>query len=1144
MSGVGAESPGNFDFLRAGWPELWAEAAKAERMALADPRTSCFYARRALELAVHWLYKVDSDLHAPYKRDLSAMLFEPTFTRVVEKRVRTKMHVVRKQGNAAVHRRAPVKASASVATVRELFHVLYWLAHAYATAPEQAPPSGLAFDEAALPPPAAGQQPEQGQEELRRQAEENERRDAELAEQRERNRGLQEELAQLRQQIAAAKAANAERPDRHDYDEAQTRDLYIDILLAEAGWPLDDERDREYEVAGMPPEAGGDGTGFVDYVLWGDDGKPLAVVEAKRTRRDPKAGRQQAKLYADCLEREFGRRPLIFYTNGYEIWFWDDRRYPPRLVQGFLTKDEMALAIQRRTGRRPLAEIEIDTPTAGRHYQQRAIRKIAESFERDNQREALIVMATGAGKTRTAIALVDLLMRAGWVKRVLFLADRKALVRQAVNAFKVHLPNATTVNLLEDRGTEGRVYVSTYPTMVGLIGEEQGGERRRFGPGYFDLVIVDEAHRSVYAKYRSIFEFFDSLLLGLTATPKDEVDRNTYELFNLEPGVPTDAYGLDEAVEEGHLVPPRAITVPLKFPREGVRYDELSEEERLQWEEQDWGEDDRVPDEVGADAVNRWLFNRDTVDKVLEALMVRGHRVAGGDRLGKTIVFAKNTDHAEFIAERFDANYPEHAGHFARVITSKVKYGNTLIEEFSVADKAPHIAISVDMLDTGVDVPEVVNLVFFKAVRSKTKFWQMLGRGTRLCPDLFGPGQDKKDFYVFDCCANIEYFNQQLDPPEGRLAPSLGQQLFRRRVDLVLALAERGGNGTGRAAAEALRRETISLLHAQVASMNRDNFLVRRERRTVEKYSEPGAWTDLGPEEAAEVAERLGDLPTQVQDSDEDAKRFDLVMLQLQLCRLEAEPQGVEDVLRAHVQEIAAGLLEQAQVPVIEERAATLDELAGEEWWVDVTAPMLEQARRRVRGIVRLLEKRRRKQVYTNFTDTLGAVREVELTGVRADRGFDRFREKARTYLRAHEDLVALQKLRRNRQLTQLDIEDLERVLIEAGVATAADLAEVPGSLGTFVRSLVGLERSAASAALSDFTAARNLNADQLHFVDLVVDHLTQNGVMDPGRLYDPPFTDLAPRGPEELFGDAAVEELIGALRTVESTAKPGADAA
>ena len=544
------------------------------------------------------------------------------------------------------------------------------------------------------------------------------------------------------------------------------------------------------------------GEGFVDYVLWGDDGKPLGLVEAKRTKRDPRVGQQQAKLYADCLEKEFGQRPIIFYSNGYDHWIWDETRYPPRQVSGFLSKDELELAIRRRSTLKPLGSVDVNPDIVERFYQTRAIRRVGEAFERDNLRRALLVMATGAGKTRTVIALSDLLMRANWARRVLFLADRIALVNQAVNAFKRFLPSASPVNLVTEKDATGRVYVSTYPTMMGLIDEAVGG-KRRFGPGHFDLIVIDEAHRSIYRKYGAIFDYFDSLVVGLTATPKDEVDRDTYRLFNLQRGVPTDAYGLDEAVRDGFLVPPRAVSVPLKFPREGIRYDELSEDEKEAWDAVEWDEDGNVPVQVESAAVNKWLFNADTVDKALERLMTEGLKVADGDRLGKTIIFAKNHDHAAFIVERFDANYPHLKGSFARVIDFKTEYAQSLIDDFSRPEKAPHIAVSVDMLDTGIDVPEVVNLVFFKIVRSKTKFWQMLGRGTRLCPDLFGPGRHKEYYLVFDLCQNFEFFNQNPELADGAAGDSLTKRLFAERVRLIVEIdkqfkPDRADRGHGR----------------------------------------------------------------------------------------------------------------------------------------------------------------------------------------------------------------------------------------------------------------------------------------------------------------------------------------------------------
>lgn len=1157
----------NFAFLQTEWPALYAESVRAEQTALTDPRTACFYARRTLELAVVWIFQAEGGrggkLQMPYKADLSAFLFEPTFKVLVGPALHAKMDVIRKQGNNAVHSARPISAADATAVLRELFQVAFWLARHYGRSMAARPDPALQFRPDLLPRPAdaaaaqaaaqAGAQATQAAlQKLATLADELAARDAALATAQQKTAALDAELTQLRAEVAAAKAANAATPDTHDYDEAQTRDLYIDLLLKEAGWKLDqpqgNDATREVEVQGMPNN---EGKGFVDYVLWGDDGKPLAVVEAKRTRRDARVGQQQARLYADCLQTQFGQRPLIYTTNGYEHWFWDDTTYPPRPVQGFHKKDELQLLVQRRTSAKPLAGVTINSTIVERHYQLRAIRRIGETFEQDRQRKALVVMATGAGKTRTVIALADLLMRANWAKRVLFLADRVALVNQAANAFKAHLPDAAAVNLVTDKATEARVYVSTYPTMMGLINELNDGQRR-FGVGHFDLIIVDEAHRSIYQKYGAIFTYFDALLVGLTATPKDEIDRNTYSLFGLEDGVPTDAYGLDDAIAEGYLVPPRAVSVPLKFQREGIRYADLSEEDKDQWDALEWNEDGSTPDEVGAEAVNRWLFNTDTVDKVLALLMTRGLKVAGGDRLGKTIIFAKNNAHANFIAERFDANYPHYAGQFARVITYQTEYAQSLIDAFSQKEQAPHIAISVDMLDTGIDVPEVVNLVFFKLVRSKTKFWQMLGRGTRLCPHLFGPGDGpenhKREFLIFDFCQNLEFFSQNLPGTPGAVAEPLGQRLFKARLELLAQLDARLTAGGPMVAEvrpagfaldeQAIRRDTADLLHASVAGMNLDNFVVRPQRRWVETWSRAEAWQRPTAEQLAELATHVSGLPTALRDEDEDAKRFDLLMLRTQLCCLRAEP-GFER-LRDQVRVLAAGLLELGNIPAVREQMLLIEAVASDAWWQDVTLPMLEQARRKLRALIRLLETGRRQVVYTDIEDELGESVEIALPMGESAGDFERFRSKARVFLRAHENHVTLHKLRRNLPLTAADLTELERMLLESGTGTSQELQQASAEshgLGLFVRSLVGLDREAATAALAGFLHNTTWTANQMEFVDLIIRHLTENGVMDVALLYEPPFTSYAPQGPDALFSSAQVEQLFVTLDQVRANA-------
>jgi type I restriction enzyme R subunit len=674
--------------------------------------------------------------------------------------------------------------------------------------------------------------------------------------------------------------------------------------------------------------------------------------------------------------------------------------------------------------------------------------------------------------------------------------------------------------------------------------------QRRFGAGHFDLVIIDEAHRSVFQKYRAIFDYFDSLLVGLTATPKDEVDRNTYGLFDLEDGVPTDAYSLEEAVRDGFLVPPQAVSVPLKFQREGIKYDELSEEDKDQWDALEWDDEGNVPDRVEAKAVNKWLFNKDTVDKVLEHLMICGLKVAGGDRLGKTIIFAKNQQHADFIAERFNANYPHHKGEFARVITFKTEYAQNLIDNFSIKEKAPHIAISVDMLDTGIDIPEVVNLVFFKLVRSKTKFWQMVGRGTRLCLDLFGPDQHKEFFYLFDYCQNLAYFSQDIPGTEGYVADSLAKRLFDTRLELISSLDQRRETSTATGLKEAaatygdpktedeVRQSAAERLQREVAAMNLDNFMVRPHRRVVEKYAKPEAWLSLPAEALSELSHEVAGLPTEIDPENEEAKRFDLLALRLQLALLRHEPGFVR--LRDRVKEIAGLLEEKAAIPMVHAQMALIQDLQTDDWWQDVTVPMLEAMRRRLRDLVQLIDKRQRKPVYTDFEDLMGGEIGFTLPGFTVGTDQAKFVAKARAFLRQHLDHVVITKLRMNKPLTASDLAELERLLGKSGAGGPDDVrraADNARGLGLFVRSLVGMDRGAAKDALVGFTREKTFTANQLEFVNLVVDHLTEHGVMEPARLYESPFTDLTPHGPDGLFASAEVDALMQALETVRASA-------
>ncbi|WP_372875939.1 DEAD/DEAH box helicase family protein [Pseudomonas sp.] len=1154
----------NFQFLAPEFKALLEPATGAEQLVYSDPRACCMRTRHALEQTVHWLYEHDRDLRMPYDTGLNVLLTQIEFVRLLPPPIHQKARLIQKFGNQAVHAKQPVGYGDAMKLVRELFHVLFWLARTYTRASD---PKSIAaeFDEKRVPrlvsvaEAAAFTREELKKQEAQFQLQiaalhaQLEAREAAIAEQAalpaEREamlRTLDASLADTRAELAQAKTANLAVPDSHDYDEADTRRLFVDVLLREAGWELGKNAAAEVPVSGMPNEQG---QGFVDYVLWGADGKPLAVVEAKRSLKDPDVGQQQAKLYADCLEAEKGQRPLIFYSNGNHTWLWDDRRAPPREVQGFYSREELELAVQRHHLQTDVRTLPINSKIVERAYQHRAVRAMAESLAL-GRRAGLLTMATGTGKTRMSIALVELLMRANWVKRVLFLADRVALVKQAANAFKEFLPDSSPVNLVTEKNGQGRVYLCTYPTMMGLI-DQMEGDRRKYGVGHFDLIVIDEAHRSVYQKYGAIFRYFDSYLVGLTATPRDEVDRDTYHLFGLETGVPTDAYGLDEAVGDGYLVPPKSYSVPIKFVREGIRYDQLSADEKEHWESLDWGDrsgQDDTPSEVLASEVNKQLFNEHTVDLMLKHLMQHGLKVEGGDKIGKTIIFAVNQKHAEFIARRFNHHYPQYNGEFARVITHAVSYAQSLIDDFgSKLNKLPQIAISVDMLDTGIDVPQVLNLVFFKAVRSKVKFLQMIGRGTRLCPNLFAPDMHKSEFVIFDFCANFEYFNENPKGALGGMAEPLGKRLFKARLDLLSLLS----SGQSRQPADieegigkydafvVLRGDLSNELHDEVAAMNPDNFIVRSELEHVTRFADREAWNALDDATLGDLRTHVAGLPSEREAEHISAKLFDLVCLNLQLALLRSTSDFM--TYRDKVIELASQLEVMEAIPAVHAEVALLQDVQTEEYWQDITLPMIEQLRRQMRGLIQFIEHRPGNPVYSMLTDQIGEATVVNLKNFSTGINLAQYRKKVEAYIRANENHVAIAKLRHNRALTPSDLNELEHFVYDSEpVESRSRFEECYGRdkpLTLLIRSLVGLDRNAAKEAFGQFLDDNRYSSQQIRFVEMIIERLTRQGVIEAGQLYEPPFTALHHEGLDGTFGDADADAIVAVVSEINRRA-------
>ncbi len=1113
------EMAANFDFLRER-PEyaMFADACiEAERVLATSPAMAAIGCRKALELAVKWVYAADNTIRMPYKDNLQSLIHEPTFRFAVDSRTWKKLPFIIKLGNLAAHTDKAVDRSEAVLSLAALFEFIQWLDYCYGANYEE-----RTFDESRIPTETVILDEER----TRQQDSLLQQKEAEIE-------ALRAQIAAMSGQLTAAKAKHREERSFTpvELSEFMTRKKYIDVDLKLLGWTFGEDVLEEVPLVGMP---NAEGTGYADYVLYGKDGLPLAVIEAKRASKDPKIGTQQAKLYADCLERMTGRRPLMFITNGFETYFWDDVTSPQRRVSGIFSRSDLEKLMQRRKERKPLTRIPIDDRITDRYYQKEAVRAVCEHLEAGH-RKALLVMATGTGKTRTAASLVDVLSRGGYVTNVLFLADRVALVEQAKDSFKNCLPDMSLCNLLDNKDDKSaRIVFSTYPTMLNAIDTAKSEDGRRlFTPAHFDLIIIDEAHRSIFKKYRAIFEYFDAILVGLTATPKTDVDRNTYEFFEMPNGVPTYAYEYETAVEKDHvLVPYYNIEVETKFLTHGITYDELSEEDKERYEEDFTDEDGNMPEEIPAAELNEFIFNQSTVDTVLEDLMTKGIKVAGGDRIGKTIIFAQNKRHAEYIVERFNKLYPQYKGRWARRVTYDDNYALSIINDFKVPDKEPHIAVSVDMMDTGIDVPEIVNLVFFKRVRSKAKFWQMIGRGTRTCKDLFGPGQDKTHFVIFDYLGNFEFFRQYKEGLEGGGGTtSLSEAIFGKRIRLIVHLqhAEYADEPYQR-----WRAELVDTVVHQIRQLNSELVSVRLKLEYVERYKRPEAFASLTDTDKRNLIDHLGPLVF-TDDEDEHAKRFDNLMYGLMLGMLEGT--ALFRRSRNDLAGICESLLKRAAIPQVKEKLELIRTAQTESFWRDASLLDAENIRVQLRELVKFItdEESGREAVYTNLMDEVLLVREGE--ALDAGYQFEDYKLKVNRYIEENKDQIAIYKLRHNIPLTAADYESLERIFTgELGTAEDYKREFKDTPFGLLVRKIAKLEYDAALAAFSEFINDQSLTQAQIVFVKKVIDYIVQNGYIDNvAELTRPPFD--KPQSIFKLFDSARQKRLVEIVNQVKENA-------
>lgn len=1086
----------NFDYLKQE-PKFnsFADVAiVAEKVIQMDAESCIINCRRAMEFAIKWMYSVDKSLEMPYQDTLASLMSTEDFHDLVDDDLWKRIDLIRRIGNRTAHNGRKVTKDEAVLCLQNLFIFLDYVAYCYAD-----DYSEKSFDIQLL----ENQNVNAVAEPIDKSMEIGIDLKTLIAE----NKTLKEELTERREEQQQTYV-----PKPLDLSEYKTRKIYIDSMLKDAGWTEGKDWINEVELPGMPNKSE---VGFADYVLYDDAHKPLAVIEAKRTCVDVVKGRQQAKLYADLLEKLYHRRPVVFLTNGFETRIIDNQ-YPERKVAVIYSKRDLEKLFNLQTMRTSLKNIVVDKDIAGRYYQEGAIKAICDQFDQKNRRRALLVMATGSGKTRTIIALCKVLLNAGWIKNILFLADRNSLVTQAKRNFLNLMPDLSVTNLCEEKENyNAHCVFSTYQTMMNCIDEIKDEDGKLFTSGHFDLVVCDEAHRSIYNKYKDIFTYFDAPLVGLTATPKDEIDKNTYQIFELENGVPTYGYELAQAVKDGYLVDFMSVETTMKFIDQGIVYDELSEEDKEEYEETFEDENGELPERINSAALNTWIFNEDTIKQVLHILMTDGNKINYGETLGKTIVFAKNHDHAEKILEVFNKEYPhlsKNGQPFAKVIDNYMTYAQSAIDEFSDPKKMPQIAISVDMLDTGIDVPEVLNLVFFKKVMSKAKFWQMIGRGTRLCPALLD-GEDKKKFYIFDFCGNFEFFRINNGKPTANMMALQGA-IFNLEFQIAYKLQDIDYQ------TERLmeyRKNLVKLMSEKVSELNRDNFAVKQHLKYVDLYSSENNYNALTYEDSLLVREEVA--PLILPDSDEaSAVRFDALMYGIELAYLVGKKYSKA---RSDLMKRVSAISSVANIPEIQVQSELIHQILHTDYIDRAGINEFEHIREKLRNLMKYIPKGGTLKYNTHFDDDILS-QEWKESELESDE-LKNYKAKAEFYVRQHQDNLVIAKLKTNKPLSSQDMVLLEEILWKE-VGTKDDYEQEYGQkpLGEFVREIVGLDMNAAKEAFSEFLVETNLDSTQIYFVNQIVEYIVHNGMLkDFSVLQESPFTDKG--SVVEIFTDMNV---------------------
>jgi len=1110
----------NFEFLRSGNELLANLAGLAEAVLHIDPGSALTRLRSFAEELTKAIYKEELLPRMP-QSTFYDLVKSPVFVDCVSKPLVHQINFLRIQGNDTAHGGEGELRNAQLALKTAHQLAMYMAIKYYGTAQASIPAFAEVKDPTAML--ASLQKTVSSYErELNQQQEELQRVMEKLEQERTRHLDKLEPPAKPDQQKRQQQSQQV--ADSLQWNEAKTRALLIDAMLVQAGWDISNPSQVGQEVdVDFPDNVSGKGR--ADYVLWGDNGQPLAVVEAKKSGNvSLQAGREQARMYADGFERMGLQRPVIFYSNGYETFIWDDTQYNTyRPVYGLYSKNSLEYLIYQRQYRIPtLEKHNPELSIADRPYQIEAIKTVAAHFQQQ-RRKALIIQATGTGKTRVAIALAELLLRTGWAKRVLFLCDRKELRVQADEAFKQNLPSEPRCVIGETNKVDqtARVYIATYPGMMNRFAQ--------LDVGFFDLIIADESHRSIYNKYRDLFDYFDALQVGLTATPVKFISRNTFDMFDCETTDPTFEFGLDAAINNDppYLVPFRVKDLTTDFLRDGIHYNDLSEEQQRQLEE-DLGEEEARRTTIAGKDIGRKIFSEATDRIILENLIDNGIRDETDSLVGKTIVFAQRQDHAEHLEKLFCTLYPQYGSKVCKVIHNAIPHVDTLIKEFKKPDNDFRIAISVDMLDTGIDVPEVVNLVFAKPVKSWVKFWQMIGRGTRLRPNLFGPGKHKTEFLIFDHYGNFDFFEQEYEEPQDTGGKSLLQTTFEARLELAQAALKHNHAAAFDTAIELLRADINDLPDSSVA--------VKRELRAVHQLQQGDQLQKFDAKTQHLLATTIAPLMSARVLRDKHATALDKLIAGIERCLVE-QASCFEDGKITLLEEIDKLAI---NIQAVRQKDALIAQVRSANFWQQPGIDKLENARQELRGIMKYRKSGEGPLYNTPGTRTADggvqeAERQIRIAGANEAM---LYRRRLKGIL---DDMLAanptLQKIHKGEAIAEAELQTLTSTILTShpGVSLAV-LNEFYGrtasELQLTVRELIGLDAHAIEAHFTRFLHAHpSLTAQQVRFMNLLKSYIAQHGSIQVEKLYEPPFDSISHEGIDGVFSPDDVSDLIAVLK-------------